>query len=102
MPPGVGAPDMVPPSVDFTKEIVVAVGLGMRPTGGYSVTVLKAVQQGTGALVTWEETKPGPKCVVTQALTYPFVIAAITRVEGTVSFTGQSKTIFCPETPGPR
>jgi hypothetical protein len=95
-PPGSGVPDPAPPFVDFGKEIVVAVAIGERPSGGYTVTVSKAERQGIGVLVSWEELAPGANCAASGALTYPFVFAAITRVEGTVSFAGQQKTVDCP------
>jgi hypothetical protein len=94
--PGMGMPVQAPPSVDFTTELVVLVDLGGRPTGGYSVTVTGAGESGNGLAVTWQETKPGTNCIVTQAITYPHVFAAVTRREGAVTFSGSVVTKNCP------
>jgi hypothetical protein len=95
-PPYPGHPVIEPPYVDFGSEIVVLVDLGSRPTSGYEVTIVGVERVGTGARVTWKETKPGPGCAVTSWATYPYVFAAITRVEGEVSFTGRVETKSCP------
>jgi len=96
MPPGVGAPDVAPPFVDFSKHMVVGVFLGPRNTGGYSVKITSVEALGNGAKVSYEESQPGPNCVVTQAITYPFVIAIVTRVDGPVTFSGKVTVVNCP------
>jgi hypothetical protein len=97
MPPGVGAPDVAPPSVDFSTEIVAAVFLGTRSSGGYTVSVLSVEAEGEdGAVVNWEERAPGAGCIVTTALTQPFVLIAMKRVEGPVSFSGSVTVYTCP------
>ena len=95
-PPGVGAPVVSPPPVDFSREIVVLIDLGTRPTGGYSVAVTQAEASGTGLRISWQETKPGANCVVTMATMNPFVFAAVTRRDGTVTFSGGTVTRNCP------
>ena len=96
VPPGIGAPDIGPPPVDFSSEIVVAVFLGSRPTGGYSVRIADIVREGDGIRVTAEETQPGPNCVVSQAFTQPFVLVAVTKVPGAVSFDHTTVIQDCP------
>jgi hypothetical protein len=95
-PPGMGMPVMSPPKVDFATEMVVIIDLGVRPTGGYLVDIRKASAQGGGLRVEWVEKKPGANCVVTQATTMPFVIAAVSRRDGAVSFSGSVQTVNCP------
>jgi len=82
-----GVPEFGPPAVDFTKEIVVAVFLG-QAMNGETADILSAVRDGTGASVTWAEVRLGLTCPVPMYVTIPtpYVLAAITRVEGTVSF----------------
>ena len=97
MPPGVGAPDIGPPIVDFATEIAVGVFLGTRPTGGYTVGVLSVTTDGAaGATVNFEERKPGSNCITTQALTQPFILIAIPRVSGAIGFSGTVKVVNCP------
>jgi hypothetical protein len=91
-----GMPVMSPPIVDFSTEIVVLIDLGGRPTGGYSVDVVRATATGQNLKIDWVETRPGANCVVTTALTRPFVFAAVSRRDGTVTFSGSVRTVNCP------
>jgi hypothetical protein len=94
-PPGMGMPVMMPPKVNWSTEMVVIIDLGMRPTGGYGVNLIRATALGTGLKIEWVENRSGQNCIVTQAVTYPFVFAAVSRRDGAVSFSGSVKTINC-------
>jgi hypothetical protein len=74
------------PPVDFAKETVVAVFLGMRNTGGYSVQIVAVERQPGGAVVRYRERRPAPDAITAQVITYPFVIVAVPKVSGTVRF----------------
>jgi hypothetical protein len=95
-PPGVGAPVEAPPAVDFATEIVVGIFLGGRPTTGFSVAILAAEWEGNGIRIDWEERQPGTGCVVSPAITHPYLLAAVSRTEGPVDFNGKVTTIDCP------
>ncbi|MGV7643070.1 protease complex subunit PrcB family protein, partial [Mycobacterium kansasii] len=45
------APGRTPPAVDFSKNMVVAVFLGSRPSGGYQVQITGVRTQGTTLIV---------------------------------------------------
>lgn len=60
---------------------------GMRPTGGYAVTILGAIQKDDEIIVRVGFRRPGPEDMVTQAFTHPFDIAAIPVTEYPVRFT---------------
>ncbi len=79
-------PTTTPPQVDFSREMVVAVLLGERRTGGYSVNIINIAAVPEGLRVDYEEIRPGRGCLVTMAITYPFVIVRLPRVEGPVMF----------------
>src|SRR5919108_3449580 len=67
------------PFIDFKKQIVVAVFLGEKPTGGYDVEIIR-VEQSDGALVIhYREKSPLPGSIAIQALTQPFHIIQIVR-----------------------
>jgi hypothetical protein len=78
-------PELPTPEVDFSREIVAAVFIGRRNTGGYLPRVVSIEPLGTGAIVNWFELTPGQDPVIT-AVTTPFVFVAITRVTGSVTF----------------
>ncbi len=113
-----------PPAVDFAREMVVGLWLGARPSGGYSVEILRMVvpyriavggwcpppselpigaawpctggTEVSGFLVDARETRPGPGCVVTQGVTHPFVIVRVPRVEGPGTYSYLLATRSCP------
>jgi hypothetical protein len=62
----------LPPAVDFAKEIVVAVFLGEKPTGGHDIEITSVEQRDGSLLVSFVERSPQPGGVTTQALTQPF------------------------------
>ena len=65
------------PAVDFDKEVVVALFLGEKPTGGYDVQISRAEQTQDGLTIYYREKSPLPGGMVTQALTQPFHIVRI-------------------------
>jgi hypothetical protein len=67
------------PSVDFTREIVVAVFVGSRPTAGYSVAIVGAAEEGGALRVRYREIPPRPDAMTAQVITFPYAIAAVTR-----------------------
>jgi hypothetical protein len=84
------------PAVDFSREMVVLVGLGSKGSGGWNVT-LASVHDSAGTLVIrFVERSPGPGCATTQALTEPVDIARIPRWDGEVRFAGVQVVGTCP------
>lgn len=82
--------------VDFARDMVIAVALGTRPTGGHSVTVESARREGRRLLVTVREVSPGAGCVVSQALTSPVVAVRIPRSSEPVEFVVVQERRDCP------
>lgn len=67
------------PEVDFSSQAVIASFMGTKPNGGHSVRIsLIAIQDGK-AYVVVQQTTPGPGCFTTDAITYPFVMAAVSK-----------------------
>jgi hypothetical protein len=66
------------PAVDFSKEMVVGVFLGSRPTAGFSMEIVGAREEGATLVVQYRETRPPQGGgVVAQILTSPFHIVAV-------------------------
>ena len=93
-------PDL--PAVDFESQVVVAVVLGERPTGGYEVGIDEVMANEDGAMrVEYTETVPGEACAVTQALTSPYVLVTVDVEEQSVdpdegvSFSSSEETRSC-------
>jgi hypothetical protein len=75
--------------VHADEQTYVVIGLGQRPTGGYSLQVDKVEQSADG---TWQvyvhESKPAPGSMTTQVLTYPTVVVSLPKADA------QAKVVF--------
>jgi hypothetical protein len=86
----------LPPSVDFSKYTIIAVFMGEVSTGGYAINVYDVVDTGSSTLIKVEKTQPGPRTIVTQALTQPYHIIQIAKTNKLVFFDIVTKTIESP------
>ena len=77
-----------PPAINFDERVVVFASLGQRPTGGYRVELARAVHDEDRGVVelTVREVTPGPSCMVQQALTFPYLWAAVEAVDASYVF----------------
>ncbi|MBM2806138.1 MAG: hypothetical protein HW419_4031 [Deltaproteobacteria bacterium] len=76
-----------PPTVLFDKEIVVGIFLGEKPTGGYDTAIVRAERHNDELVIDYQELKPAPGGMVTQALTQPFHMVRVAAMGAkTVSF----------------
>ena len=74
------------PAVDFTREMVVGVFMGSRPTGGFGVEIVGTRQEGDAVIVQYRESMPGPGSMTAQVLTSPFHLVSVPRIDGDVKF----------------
>ena len=74
------------PAVDFSREMIVAVFLGSRPTAGYAVEIVRAVGNSASLVVEYVETAPSGDTITAQILTAPYHLAAIPKHDGEVRF----------------
>jgi hypothetical protein len=74
------------PEVDFTREMVVAVTLGTRRTGGYTIEVQRTVTEADRLKVMVRKSAPAPGSMTIQVLTAPFHVVAIPRSDLKVEF----------------
>ena len=73
------APDRPLPPIDFSKETVVAMFMGSRPTAGSSIAILSTIEGGGALIVKYRETRPKPGTIAAQVLTFPYHIVAIAK-----------------------
>ena len=79
-----------PPSVDFSRDMVVALFLGERPTGGHAIEVTRIERTDGGLAIRYRTTRPDPTGMQTQALTQPFHLIKLPRIAGAVTFVPES------------
>jgi PrcB C-terminal len=77
------------PRVDFSKEMVVAVFMGSRPTAGFSVEIVAAAERDGKFVVGYRETQPAPGGITAQVLTAPYHIAAVPKSLLSIEFQKQ-------------
>ena len=63
--------------VDFTRQMVVLVNSGEKPTAGYSAKINSIVMQETKIVVFYSETAPAKGAITAQVITSPYSIAII-------------------------
>jgi hypothetical protein len=80
------APGTEAPAVDFSREMVAAVWLGMRPTSGYGVEIVGVESAPEGLAVEYRERTPAPGTMTAQVLTSPFHLVTLARRDGAVVF----------------
>jgi hypothetical protein len=73
-------PSTAPRGVDWLRQKLIAVHLGTRPTGGYSVMVTNIERAGPVANVFALETKPAPRQVVDKSPTSPYALVTVDRI----------------------
>jgi PrcB C-terminal len=83
---GAHAADKPAPAVDFTKEMVVGVFTGSRPTAGYSVQIVGTREQPEGLVVDYREGSPAPDMMTAQVITSPYHLVAVRKYAGEVKF----------------
>lgn len=68
-----------PPRVDFSTNMMVASFMGMKTSGGYSTSLSKAIFHKELVYFLIQETFPGPGCLTTSAITYPYVLGVVEK-----------------------
>lgn len=63
------------PDVDFSEEMIIAAFAGTRKSGGFVLSVSRITEYPDRIEIDLSLTQPGPDCMVTEALTQPFVFA---------------------------
>ena len=72
--------------VDFTKDMLIAVAMGTRRSGGFDITVERIAVEDGQLMVTVRSSRPPPDAVVGMALTQPLQIVRVERTDQEVVF----------------
>lgn len=70
-----------PATVDFAKNNAIAIFMGEKRTGGYSITIEKVTVNDDTAMVLVKNTVPEPGATLTMAITQPYCIAMIPKTD---------------------
>jgi hypothetical protein len=80
------APAAKMPDVDFSKQMVVGIFLGSKPSEGYDVEIVGVREEGKDLIVEYVEKQPGRGTLAAQILTEPFHLVTVPKHAGTVRF----------------
>jgi len=83
------------PAIDFSKDMLVVAGMGLKGHGGYKVAVSSAVEEAGKVTVEVTETSPGARCMNAMMMTSPVVVAKLPRRTGDVAFNVVRKVVDC-------
>ncbi|MFH0791079.1 MAG: alpha/beta fold hydrolase, partial [Candidatus Omnitrophota bacterium] len=90
-----GSSDLAPtlPAIDFSKEMVIAVFMGQKPTSGYSISITKIEEYPDKLRVYVYEEKPNFEIgqVVSEVLTFPYHIVKLNKFTLPVEFVFQDE-----------
>jgi hypothetical protein len=74
------------PPIDLSKEMIVGVFLGSRPTAGFTIEIVGIEDVDGGLRVRYREARPPAGGLTAQVLTSPYHLVAIPRRAGEVRF----------------
>lgn len=70
----------VAPTVDFSRDVVVAVFAGTQPTLGYSIAI-SSVEDSDNRMITVTLLKPGASCLAGETATSPYQVVKMQKTE---------------------
>ena len=70
------SPDRPLPAVDFTKEMVVGAFMGSRPSAGYTLEIVSAIEASGTLVVRYREASPSRGTMTAQVITSPYHLVA--------------------------
>jgi hypothetical protein len=80
------SPDRPLPKVDFTKEMVVGVFMGSRPSAGFTLEIVSAIEASGTLVVRYREASPSRGTMTAQVITSPYHLVAVPFFPGDVKF----------------
>ncbi|MBL0350279.1 MAG: protease complex subunit PrcB family protein [Elusimicrobia bacterium] len=79
-------PPPPPPAVDFSREMIVGVFLGQKPSGGFEAGLADTREEKGGLTVSYREVTPDPDQSQITVLTAPYHLRVVPRTAGAVRF----------------
>lgn len=75
-----------PPVVDFTRNMVVGIFLGTKPSVGYDVEIVGIQSEGADLVVEYVQRQPGRGTMAAQILIEPYHLVSVAKHPGPVRF----------------
>jgi PrcB C-terminal len=88
-------PRQTPPSVDFSRRMLIVVTQGRQPSGGYSVRIRAIADNGTRLVVDAREYEPARHCITPQVVTAPYHVVRVRRTPKPVAAERRRVVVDC-------
>lgn len=86
------------PEVDFASKNLIACFMGMQTSGGHSISIQSMTPGEEVLAVKVLQESPGQNCMVTDAITYPYVIVAVSKARSvSTTFEVETRTHNCDQ-----
>jgi hypothetical protein len=79
-------PGETSPAVDFTKDAVVILNAGEKPSAGYSIHVTRLEEKTDQLVIHYKVDAPAPDAMVAAMITHPWVLQIIPKPSKPVVF----------------
>jgi hypothetical protein len=83
------------PSVDFSRDMVIAASSPLRPSSGYGITIESVTELSDRLEVQVVERSPAPDCVLLGVVTRPFDVVQLPRRDKPVRFVERTAVTPC-------
>lgn len=83
------------PDLDFNKYSIIIVNMGGQSSGGYSIEIKQIIEEASQVKVLVQTTTPGPGCAVTLALTFPYEVVRVQKINKEVIFNVEKVVHVC-------
>lgn len=83
------------PQIDFKKNTIVLVALGMRNNGGYQLKINSVREEASQIIVDYTEITPNPKCNTTQAIIFPYEFISFAKSSKKIIFKTSTEMGSC-------
>jgi hypothetical protein len=84
-----------PPTVDFSRDMVIAVSMPVRPSSGYDIQITSVTEFADHLDVEVVERSPSSDCVLLPVITRPFDIVQLPRRDKPVRFVERAEVVAC-------
>jgi len=74
------------PRIDFTRKTLIVAASGLKPSGGYSISIHSVIEDSIGISVNVIEVTPSKDCGVTLTSIYPIALVTIPKASKPVAF----------------
>lgn len=86
---------LVMPEIDFNSQMIVAVAMGEKQTGGYRTQITKITDKKDSVKIYVAETSPGEKCFTAEAVSRPYHIVKMEKSDKKVEFNFRQTVNSC-------